>query len=789
MKRIKKYKKDLIMLLIYSTVYIVLALLLTRGSFLFASTTDFEMQHYVFPEYFRNLFYETKALLPDFALNLGGGQNIYNFSYYGLLNPIILISYFLPMVPMIYYLIGASFLLVVSSTFLFYKFLQHHNFKNSTCITVSLLFLFATPILYHAKRHIMFINYFPFLIGGLFGIDKFLQEQKKGLLIACTTAMIFTSFYYSVSGIVVLGIYGLYEYQKLKGSKGLLKFLPYFAIPFLIAILTSAILWLPTAYTLLSGRGESIKTLELWTLFLPNFKFLYTAYSPGLTIVEFLLISLLVIDKDIQKETRKLAFLLMIIFLFPIFNFFLNGTLYVNSKSLIPFLPLALLLLAISLENIPKNTKKIQVYLVLSTCLITLFSSATEILIPIKYEKNDSKNYQKLINKITKEDQTFYRINNSTYLPSSLNRVYNMKEYKSSIYSSTQNKNYQTWVQKEIKNNIFYRNNMMLTLTGNPITEALMSEKYIISKEKLDQDYHFITKENNLYLYENELALPLIYASNKTLTKKQMKDLNFPERSIATYTKEIPEKNKWEKVNFRPQTIKNLKITQTKSSLKIKAKENAKITLVPETNLEGKIVFINFKNKFNKGCHHEKNDQTITINNIKNKLTCRDWKYHNQNKTFHYVLLSPKKIEITFSKAYYKLGEIEVVAIQKSLLENTKKEITAAKINQKKTKGDRIKATIEVTKKTQVETSIPYDQGFKVKVDNQEVSYHKSLQNTLAFPIKKGKHQIEITYQAPYKTVGVVLSLIGILSWITLTKKQPKKTSKQPKLDSKNLKK
>ena len=33
-------------------------------------------------------------------MNLGGGQNIYNFAYYGLYNPVILLSYALPFVKM-----------------------------------------------------------------------------------------------------------------------------------------------------------------------------------------------------------------------------------------------------------------------------------------------------------------------------------------------------------------------------------------------------------------------------------------------------------------------------------------------------------------------------------------------------------------------------------------------------------------------------------------------------------------------------------------------------------------
>ena len=44
------------------------------------------------------LFYDTKDLFPNFAANLGAGENIYNFSYYGLYSPIILFSYLLPFV-------------------------------------------------------------------------------------------------------------------------------------------------------------------------------------------------------------------------------------------------------------------------------------------------------------------------------------------------------------------------------------------------------------------------------------------------------------------------------------------------------------------------------------------------------------------------------------------------------------------------------------------------------------------------------------------------------------------
>lgn len=776
MKKLQKYKNDIFMIILYSAIYIIIVLILTHGKFLFASTTDFETQHYIFPEYFRNLFYDTKDLLPDFALNIGGGQNIYNFSYYGLLNPIVLISYLLPTIPMNYYLIITSFIIVVLSTFLYYKFLKSHNFKNSTCIIVSLLFLFTTPILYHAKRHIMFINYFPFLIGGLFGVDNFVKKETTGVLITCITLMIFTSFYYSVSGIVVLIIYGFYSYLK-ENKKGIIIFLAKFTIPFIISILISALLLLPTAYTLISGRGESIKAVETWMLLIPDFKFLFNAYGPGLTLLEFILIGILTIDKDIKIETRILALLLITIFLFPVFNYILNATLYVNSKSLIPFIPLALLLIAISIETLLKHHKRIKYYLVISTCIITIGASFNDNLMSKEPEKSSlEKDYQSLVKKITKKDTAFYRIGNETYRPTSINKVYTMKEYKSSVYASTQNKEYQTWVQKEQKSNQAYRNNMILTLVGNPISEAMMGEKYIITTHKLHDSYQLIDKKGKLYLYENELALPIIYASKDTLTEKEVNKLQYPKNLIAEYTKKLPRETILEEVNLEIKNTKNLEIfKEQKDTIKIRAGKNAKMTIIPKENLKDKVLFITFKNKFNKGCHHQKNDQTITINHTSNKLTCKDWKYHNKNYIFHYILLSPTQLDITFSKAYYKLGNIKIYAIPKNLLTERKETITPVKIDHKKTKGDKIVATINVQEKSNVEIAIPYDKGFTIKVDGKETKYQKSIQNGITFKISKGKHNIEIIYEAPWKNIASIISIIGILLWIGIIIKERKR--------------
>ena len=54
----------------------------------------------------------------------------------------------------------------------------------------------------------------PFLVMSLMGVDKLIHKDQKSLLIISCFLMIMTSYYYSICGLLVVGIYYLYEYFK-----------------------------------------------------------------------------------------------------------------------------------------------------------------------------------------------------------------------------------------------------------------------------------------------------------------------------------------------------------------------------------------------------------------------------------------------------------------------------------------------------------------------------------------------------------------------------------------------
>lgn len=785
MKKITK--KDILSNLILISTFIIIYLFLTRDNHLFASNIDFKYQHYLIPEYFRTLFYNTNDLFPNFAPNLGSGQNIYYLSYYGLYNPYILISYLFPFIKMIDYLIATNCLIVITSTILFYYFLRKHQHKEKISFITSFLFLVSGPLIFHAKRHIMFINYFPFLILGLFGIDNFFKKKKSTLLIISTILIILSSYYFSIPALIVLYLYYIYNYIKEEKNitfKNLINKTIQIIPPFFIGIITSSILLLPTAYALLTGRATTHKNISLSSLFTPSISknLLYSHYSIGLTLIS--LISLIFFALKGKNEKKYLSITCLLITIFPIFNYILNGTLYINAKSLIPFIPLILILVAnfleITMKKIhPKKQYLIISYLILSSFIICLHTNSKDKL--MKKDDINSKEYQtvnQLINEITKKDKEFYRLNTNLNEEKYINKIDNINTRKTTIYSSTSNQNYINTYNQLLNNPIPSRNKFMISPSPNLLSQIILGEKYIITKQNLTLGYKLIKTKNGINLYKNTNSLPIGYATNNIISLKDFKELQYPNNTIQLLTNIVINNKEKKKIStLNQQKLKytileknNLKINQENNTINIKANKNATLKIKLDNNMNNKILFLSFQNK-----KLANKDLCITINGIQNKLTNKNWKYFNNNIIFHYTVENTNILEIKISKGTYKLDQFTTYILDYDTIKNSNKNIDTFKINKKLTKGDKIEGKITVTKNNSYFTiSIPYDKGFKIYIDDKKRNYQKSGANFITFPISTGTHKIKIIYEAPLKKISLITSSIGILLFVLTILKERK---------------
>lgn len=322
---------------------IVIAMFLFRfGGF--ASEVDWLGQHSVFPDYFRRLFYRTGKLFPSFAANIGGGQNIYNFSYYGLFSPLILPAYFFPFLPMSYYLMGVSVLCLLASVLLLYRWLLSRGMGRGLSCAMGLVWLFAAPIIYQFHTQWMFVNYMPFLILAFIGVDWYMEKGKPWLMTMAVFLMIMTSYYYSIAGILALGLYQLAWCVRQMERFKLIIFIKKefsFGCHILLSVAMSGILLLPTAYTLLGRSDSNRDAYTIAELFLPKViwsNLTYSAYGIGLTTL--LVTAVLSVAFCRKAWERVLGFSLWAVLFIPVFAWLLNGCLYIRGKSLIPFLPL-----------------------------------------------------------------------------------------------------------------------------------------------------------------------------------------------------------------------------------------------------------------------------------------------------------------------------------------------------------------------------------------------------------------------------------------------------------------
>ena len=815
-------KKDKFNIFGICMVYLLIAFIITEGKYVFGSQTDWIFQHFTFPEYFRMLFYNTGDLFPDFAFNIGGGQNIYYFAYYGLLSPVILISYLLPFVPMSFYIPFIMLVIGIFSIYLFYLWVKGFSFDRKICFVLTFMFAMAGPLLFHSHRHIMFVSYMPFLLLGLIGVRRYFDNQKKGLMVISVFLMIMTSYYYSVGGILCLTIYGIYEYLKINDKVVLKDFIKKgfnFALLIIIGICMAGVILLPVVHTLMHGRGDSLSEVTLLEAITPsiNLNFLlYDSYSVGLLGISFISIIYLIFKK---REQRFLGIILSLFIICPIFVYVLNGGLYLDGKALIPFLPIYVLGLGLFFKDVLEGKadfKLIFLIIIVSLTLVYLDNNSLRLyytfecvlflilyLLYRKYKKSliiilpflllsfgfcltenlgddliTVKEFQKqndpvindIIEDITDDDNSVYRIAINLRVSNEIvNKINNINENIITLYSSTYNTLYSDFFYS-FNNNRASRNMFITSEKGNSLFESYMGVKYLITDEKAPFGYKKWKSYGNYQVYINENTLPLGYVTDRVISERDYDKLKFPDDSLALIGNVVaPDgdyvyESKLSKVelDLMKGDYKNLKIEEYKDGYKVivkKEKGTLKLDLKDKAN---KIYLLRFTLENPQKCSN--GDTSIIVNGIQNKLTCESWKYFNNNYTFDYTLSDDFSIE--FSKGIHYIKKVELYSINYEDLINSYSDISS--FENVRIDGDMISGTVFAEKDGYFNLSVPYDKGFTIKVDGKKVDYEKINNAFIGFKISSGKHDIEIVFDAPNAFIGKMVSLFGFIIFIVM---------------------
>ena len=365
----------------------ILFLLQNTSHTIAGSQIDWISQHTVLAEYFRQRFYSTHEFFPQFASELGGGQNIYNFAYYGLYSPLVLLSYAFPFLSMEVWFQIMGILTHTADGVLCFFWLNRH-LKKPYSICGAMVLMCSSAVVYHTYAQVMFVDYLPFLLLMLIGVDTCRKTKGKVLLIIGAMGTVLTSFYFAPAAFTAVGIYVLCGTKIESTGKGtgrlksvllFLKDCLWQLFPVFYGIVLSAFYLCPVLCTLAGGRSGG-KDIQAADLFVPDVmvgKYLYKPYGLGMTAIAVMAVCMWIIrGRKIGKERWKLDLLLAVIFLLPVFPWLLNGGLYARSKAFLPFLPLVCFLTASFLETLSDQNQIFS-----GKQLLTCFAAAGAVLL------------------------------------------------------------------------------------------------------------------------------------------------------------------------------------------------------------------------------------------------------------------------------------------------------------------------------------------------------------------------------------------------------------------------
>ncbi len=444
-------------------------------------------------------------------------------------------------------------------------------------------------------------------------------------------------------------------------------------------------------------------------------------------------------SKKTYQNVKYILIILSIIILLSNFKF--NQTTY--NISIIISIILGLLYIY-KLQN-----KKTIIYLLLIDLFINTFANVTMLKLSDKQYMNEYKNYVKNTNEAVEaiKDDTFYRIEktfdretNKKMLAINDSMIFNyngISHFDSTSSLDIENL-FEQLGQRKLLTRVYYNNSTYLL-------DSLFGLKYILSNTEY-KNYDLIKEVNNIKIYENPYYLSLGYSiknKNIELSNNPFINQNNIIKAFTGLNEDIFKEAKY-KVEYENVEIEN-NIYKTKTIGKINyyiKSDNKNLYLYIPVNENIKTNYPNIKVYVN--------DKYIT-----DYLTKYEWSTLNLGKNVTKVTLEFEN-EMIMNDIYFYYENIDIFEKHYNLLKNN--QVNINKITSSNLKGD-----ISIEEDSTVLFTIPYDEGWNIKVDGKEIKYFKVMDSLIGLDLEKGSHKINLNYEPKGLKLGIYISLISLI--------------------------
>lgn len=419
--------------------------------------------------------------------------------------------------------------------------------------------------------------------------------------------------------------------------------------------------------------------------------------------------------------------------------------------------------------------------LLLITC-VELFYNAIGTILPgdhyFMYEQDI--NINKITHSITKDNSTYrsYFDYENNYISRNNPELYNYNGCD--IFSSTSN----YYIMKLYKSlGLGYFVNSYTLKENNALIRSLFNVKYYFNAGSITYPIHPNTIKNEIIMYYKFTRSDIFdYDINSTMIADSIKINDYKTNTL--YKNKYPfsfaftiknldiqfSENVFENLNKLYSALSNdnsemySKISATLNGSNTQSKEYT-IHVSEDCNIsyylgysaysdvETRFLVKSKDNKTYDGIEYY-NNSIITIRNLKKGDTL----YIAIPEQFADNFLVYKDNQISMEKCYNNLKD--------GFLDITHFEDT------------RIEGNITAKEDGYMFTSIPYDKGWSVYVDEKKVNTEKILDAFISVPISKGKHKVILKYRSPGKILGIIISIIGFTTFIVIEILKKKKQNK-----------
>ena len=356
------------------------------------------------------------------------------------------------------------------------------------------------------------------------------------------------------------------------------------------------------------------------------------------------------------------------------------------------------------------------------------------------------------------------------------------------------------------------------SLDGRTILDRLASVKYFAVKRNgygyIPYGYDEEAASTKKYrIYEDEDSLPLGYTYDSWISREKYEKLSVTEKQQALLQGAVVEKSSLpetqlsfddKKADFTLEAGKGCKIKDGKI---IVTKKNAKISIGYRGEPKSEVYLI-AKNldfsayspreqvsdkKWNSLTEYEKNQilyeddnwrywkeskesaVEVSLGSVDKTIRIFTDKYNGYSGRHNFLLnmgyknYSAGTMTLTFSMpGEYTFDDLYLVCQPMESVEKQTEKLGKESLENVSMETNKIIGDIEVSSDKFLAFSIPYSAGFRAYVDGKKVDLIKANSMYMGIELKKGKHEIVLTYCTPYIVPGLILTATGLLLFLLI---------------------